>query len=77
MRTNYEVSGSGTEWKVELHGTSGVLQTIEAASEKQAHFLAQQEWPDAMTPHEHQKMLDNDYYSREGYAYRAKMQRTE
>lgn len=76
MRNSYEVRQDGKAWVAELLGAGGIEAKIYAVSEKQAHFLAQQEWPQAVSPGKYNKAKDAEYYSREGFAYRAKMDKS-
>jgi len=72
----YTVSGSNKEWTATVFEGNNVLGKIDATSEKQAHFLAALEYPSALTPAKMNKILDKDYNSAAGKAYRAKQARS-
>lgn len=69
---SYSIEGSGNEWKSVIWQGHNIVDTLEAKSEKQAHFLAKQKYPEALTPHAHDKLADKEYDSPEGRAWRRK-----
>ena len=70
--TRYEVTGSGREWVAHVICDNNLIEEISAVSEKQAHFLAQERYPEAKTPAETDKEFWADYNSAEGKSWRAK-----
>lgn len=70
----YDVTPCNGSFKVEVFGGAGLVACLPAKTEKQAHFIAKAQHPEAVTMREHMKILDKHYYSAEGRAYRAKSQ---
>lgn len=68
----YEVQGAGRDWKAIIFQGSNIVEEIEAVSEKQAHFLAHEYYPEAKTPAKTHAELMKQWHSAEGYQWRAR-----
>lgn len=73
--THYEVTGKEKNWTATVFDGSNIITEIEAVSEKQAHFLAHQEYPEAKNPIETDKEWSKQYNSAESKSWR-KMNKT-
>jgi hypothetical protein len=66
----YEVQGAGDGTIAVIFQGNNILDEIPAVSEKQAHFLARESYPDAQTPAQRNLAANADYNSRAGRAWR-------
>lgn len=69
----YHIKREGDKYLACIFQGTTEIAVIEAKSEKQAHFLAKQEYPEAKSPAEQYQEFMKDANSAEGKRYRAEM----
>jgi hypothetical protein len=73
---HYDVKQVGDKFHATIFEGVNVIETIEAATEKQAHYLAKNSIGEkVLSPTEMNKLADDMYNSKEGRRYRAMEER--